>query len=62
MEVLLNGMNGLNVLSLAEVVSKGVHELVPIRNQRVTEKPVRNRTLGLLIRRTYVTLSFAVGF
>ncbi|KAJ7379731.1 hypothetical protein OS493_014137 [Desmophyllum pertusum] len=46
MEVLLNGMNGLNVLSLAEVVSKGVHELVPIRNQRVTEKTCQEQDAG----------------
>ena len=60
MEVILNGVNGLSVLLLAEVVSNGVHELVPTRNQRI--KPVRNSTLGLLIRRKHVTLSLAVGF
>ena len=61
MEDILNGVNGPAVRKLAEVVYNGSHEIAPTRNQRVMEKPVRNKNLVLPRRRKHVTLSLAVS-
>ena len=62
MEVILNGVNGQNVLQLAVVVCAGIPEHAPILHRKTEEKLARSRTLDLPGSRRSATHRNAVSF